>query len=103
MGADPDAAPPRPSAEFDAWAAEAVSAGDLDALIDFQRVAPAAREAHPRTEHWAPLYVALGAAEASGLDATSVVDGFLVRALEAVLAVQLSPSALRQGQGTGRS
>ncbi len=76
MGADPDAAPPRPSAEFDAWAAEAVSAGDLDALIDFQRVAPAAREAHPRTEHWAPLYVALGASEASGIDATSVVDGF---------------------------
>ena len=49
---------------------------DLDALIDFARVAPAAREAHPRTEHWAPLYVALGAAKASGLASASVIDGF---------------------------
>ena len=76
LAADPDAAPPTASAEFDAWAAEAVAARDLDALVDFRRVAPAAREAHPRTEHWAPLYVALGAAEASGLAGSSVVDGF---------------------------
>jgi len=76
MSADPDGKPPRPSAEFDAWAAKTVASGDLDALIDFQRVAPAAREAHPRTEHWAPLYVALGAAEASGMSSTSVIDGF---------------------------
>ena len=32
------------------------------AILDFERTAPAAHEAHPRTEHWAPLYVALGAA-----------------------------------------
>jgi 4,5-DOPA dioxygenase extradiol len=76
LSADSDAKPPRQSAEFDAWARQTVAAGDLDALIDFQRVAPAAREAHPRTEHWAPLYVALGAAEASGMASTSVVDGF---------------------------
>lgn len=76
LSADPDAAPPTPSAEFDAWAAQAVAAGDLDALVDFARVAPAAREAHPRTEHWAPLYVALGAAEASGAVGESVVEGF---------------------------
>lgn len=76
MSADPDAAPPPPSAEFDAWAAETVAAGDLDALVDAARVAPAFREAHPRTEHWAPLYVALGAAEASGMAAESVIDGF---------------------------
>nr|NLI50821.1 dioxygenase [Propionibacterium sp.] len=76
LAADPDAAPPTASAEFDAWAAETVAAGDLDALVDFARVAPAAREAHPRTEHWAPLYVALGAAAASGVAGASVVDGF---------------------------
>ena len=49
-------------------------------MLDFLVKAPAAREAHPRTEHWAPLYVALGAAAGSGgLDAesvTSVIDGF---------------------------
>ena len=75
-----DAAPPTPSAEFDHWAAETVGNGDVDAVLDFLAKAPAAREAHPRTEHWAPLYVALGAASASGgLDADSVesvIDGF---------------------------
>ena len=72
-----DAAPPTPSAEFDHWAAEAVGRGDVDAVLDFLDKAPAAREAHPRTEHWAPLYVALGAASASGgIDARSVIDGF---------------------------
>src|SRR5690606_34085041 len=61
-----DAAPPSASSEFDHWAAESMDAGDLDALLNFEHEAPAAREAHPRTEHWAPLYVALGAADASG-------------------------------------
>ena len=73
----PDAAPPTASAEFDHWAAETVGRGDVDAVLDFLAKAPAAREAHPRTEHWAPLYVALGAAAASGgVDAQSVIDGF---------------------------
>lgn len=76
LDANADAKPPTASAEFDAWAAEAMEGRDLDALIDFARVAPAAREAHPRTEHWAPLYVALGAAKASGLASASVIDGF---------------------------
>jgi 4,5-DOPA dioxygenase extradiol len=68
------AAPPAASAEFDAWAAQTLDAGDIDALLDFERKAPAARQAHPRTEHWAPLYVSLGAAGAG--DSTSVIDGF---------------------------
>ena len=76
----PDGAPPQASSEFDHWAAEAVGRGDVDAVLDFLAKAPAAREAHPRTEHWAPLYVALGAASASGTlsaqTVTSVIDGF---------------------------
>lgn len=72
-----DAPAPAPSAEFDHWAAEAMANQDLDALLDFSLRAPAAQEAHPRTEHWAPLYVALGAAYAGGdLANTSAVDGF---------------------------
>ena len=74
-----DATPPAASSEFDHWAAETLAAGDLDALFDFLNKAPAAREAHPRTEHWAPLYVALGAANADGSmtrEAASVIDGF---------------------------
>lgn len=76
-GAGADATPPAASAEFDHWAAEAMAAQDVDSLLDFLAKAPAAREAHPRTEHWAPLYVILGAAYASGgLDNRSVIDGF---------------------------
>jgi 4,5-DOPA dioxygenase extradiol len=71
-----DAAPPTPSSEFDHWAAEALERRDIDAILNFESQAPAAHEAHPRTEHWAPLYVALGAAEASGHENEVAVDGF---------------------------
>jgi 4,5-DOPA dioxygenase extradiol len=72
-----DAPAPTASSEFDHWAAEALARQDVDAVLDFEHRAPAAHEAHPRTEHWAPLYVALGAAHASGsLDNESVIDGF---------------------------
>lgn len=72
-----DVTPPTPSAEFDHWAAEALARNDVDTILDFERRAPAARVAHPRTEHWAPLYLALGAADATGdLESTSVIDGF---------------------------
>jgi 4,5-DOPA dioxygenase extradiol len=57
-----NAAPPAWSAEFDLWAAEALDSGDIDALASF-RGAPAVRYAHPTTEHYAPLFVTLGAAE----------------------------------------
>lgn len=73
-GGGVDGTPPTPSSEFDHWAAETMDAGDLDSLINFAHAAPAARQAHPRTEHWAPLFVALGAA--GDADSTSVIDGF---------------------------
>jgi 4,5-DOPA dioxygenase extradiol len=63
------------SVEFDDWVERTIAAGDVDALLEFQRTAPAARLAHPRTEHFAPLFVALGAT-LDGFDSTSVVDGF---------------------------
>lgn len=62
--------------EFDAWGRETLAAGDLDALIDFERKAPAAQAAHPRTEHFAPLFVTLGAAEAELAGQRSIIDGF---------------------------
>jgi 4,5-DOPA dioxygenase extradiol len=75
--AGPDGQPPQASEEFDNWAAEALERQDVDAILDFMHKAPAAHEAHPRTEHWAPLYVSLGAAHESGsLDNESVIDGF---------------------------
>jgi 4,5-DOPA dioxygenase extradiol len=47
--------------EFDAWAADALERFDVDALVDFQNRAPAARRALPTWEHYAPLLVAAGA------------------------------------------
>ncbi|WP_068402554.1 dioxygenase family protein [Kribbia dieselivorans] len=75
--AGPNTPPPAASAEFDHWAAEALDRGDVDAILDFENRAPAAHVAHPRTEHWAPLYVSLGAADAStGIDASVAIEGF---------------------------
>ncbi|UUU22792.1 dioxygenase family protein [Streptomyces sp. DSM 40750] len=66
------------SAEFDDWGHRALESRDWDALLDFLHKSPAGQLAHPRTEHFAPLFVTMGAAEAAGeLDAQqSVIDGF---------------------------
>jgi 4,5-DOPA dioxygenase extradiol len=53
---------PEWSVEFDLWAAETLARGDLDALFDFRNRAPGMPYAHPTVEHFAPLFVALGAA-----------------------------------------
>jgi 4,5-DOPA dioxygenase extradiol len=58
-----DAPAPGWSTEFDHWAAEALDRGDVDALAGF-RSAPGASYAHPTTEHFAPLFVTLGAGRA---------------------------------------
>ncbi|MEV6169395.1 class III extradiol ring-cleavage dioxygenase [Streptomyces sp. NPDC051954] len=69
---------PRWSSEFDDWGRQALEARDVDSLLDFLNKAPAGRYAHPRTEHFAPLFVTLGAADVAGeLDSQrSVIDGF---------------------------
>ncbi|MFD8965136.1 dioxygenase [Streptomyces sp. NPDC059568] len=64
------------SAEFDDWGTRALLAQDVDALLDFENKAPAGRLAHPRTEHFAPLFVTLGAAEGELDRGRSVIDGF---------------------------
>ncbi|BCL28470.1 dioxygenase [Streptomyces aurantiacus] len=66
------------SAEFDAWGHQALESADVDGLLDFLHKSPAGQLAHPRTEHFAPLFVTMGAADAYGdLDAQrSVIDGF---------------------------
>lgn len=55
---------PTPSwaAEFDAWTAEALGRGDVDALLDYRAKAPGSRIALPTREHFVPLLVAHGAA-----------------------------------------
>ena len=79
MARPPGDEPPAWSAEFDDWGARAMAGGDIDSLIDLTRKAPAGRLAHPRTEHFAPLFVSLGAAlgNANSLERQrTVIEGF---------------------------
>ncbi|MEU0831649.1 dioxygenase [Streptomyces sp. NPDC056231] len=64
------------SVEFDDWGHRALQAQDIDALLDFEHKSPAGRLAHPRTEHFAPLFVTLGASEGELDQGRSVIDGF---------------------------
>jgi len=73
---DPAVAAPAWSAEFDHWGAEALARHDFDALLDFLNTAPAGRLAHPRTEHFAPLFVSMGASLSTADTPRSVIDGY---------------------------
>ena len=73
---DTSGSAPQWGREFDDWARQTVEGGDVDAVLDFENSAPAAHRAHPRTEHFAPLFVSLGATADVGVNASSVIDGF---------------------------
>lgn len=57
---------------FVAWARHSVTSHDRDALVDYLRTAPAARRAHPTSDHYLPLLVA---AAAGGHSPVEVLDG----------------------------
>jgi 4,5-DOPA dioxygenase extradiol len=76
MAAESAEPPPAWSAEFDHWLDEAIDGGQVDAIVDFTRVAPAPTIAHPRTEHFAPLFVAMGAARDDAAHGVTSIDGF---------------------------
>jgi 4,5-DOPA dioxygenase extradiol len=67
---------PEWSTEFDLWAAEVLERGDLDALFDFRNRAPGMPYAHPTVEHFAPLFVALGAATHPEEAPKFTIDGY---------------------------
>lgn len=71
-----DATPPTWSVEFDRWAGEALSRGDVDELAAFAERAPGMPYAHPTVEHLSPLFVTLGAARDAGTPGTQVIDGY---------------------------
>ena len=73
-----DADPPCWSREFDAWSAESLARGDVDALMDFRTSAPGMPYAHPTVEHFAPLFVTLGAASDPEGSADTEIDGFFM-------------------------
>jgi 4,5-DOPA dioxygenase extradiol len=62
--------------EFDAWAGDALSRFDVDALIDFQHRAPQAQTALPTWEHYAPVLVAAGAVADASPKATFPITGW---------------------------
>ena len=72
----PEAEPPRWSQEFDDWAAESLIRGDVDELMAFRERAPGMPYAHPTVEHFAPLFVTLGAADDPDDSPETTVDGF---------------------------
>ncbi|MHC0038425.1 DODA-type extradiol aromatic ring-opening family dioxygenase [Pseudoneobacillus sp. C159] len=49
--------------EFDDWLIENMGKGDVAALFDYENLAPHARTAVPRPEHFVPLFIAMGAAD----------------------------------------
>ena len=50
--------------EFSRWIEAQLTAGNLDALLDYRAQAPHASRAHPSEDHFLPLFFALGAAGA---------------------------------------
>jgi len=64
------------SVEFDEWVKDALARGDLDELFAFREKAPGMPYAHPTTEHFAPLFVALGAATAPDAPPDTRIDGY---------------------------
>ena len=71
-----DATAPGWSAEFDAWAGEALARGDVDALAAYRTRAPGMPYAHPTVEHFTPLFITLGAATDPEEPGRQVIDGF---------------------------
>ena len=71
-----DASVPGWSADFDAWAGEAMARGDVDALASYKTQAPGMPFAHPTVEHYTPLFVTLGAASTPDEPGIQVIDGF---------------------------
>jgi 4,5-DOPA dioxygenase extradiol len=64
------------AANFESWIREAVRSGDRARIAGALELAPHARRAHPTTEHFLPLLVAVGAARTI-LPATVLPGGIL--------------------------
>jgi 4,5-DOPA dioxygenase extradiol len=73
-----EGAVPTWSSDFDAWAADALVHGDVDALAAFRSRAPGMPYAHPTVDHFIPLFVTLGAATSADSPVTTVIDGYMM-------------------------
>ena len=66
------------SAEFDAWAKEALDRGDIESLINYKTLAPGMPYAHPTVEHFTPLFVTLGASLNPEQTVDTKIDGYFM-------------------------
>ncbi|SDM80687.1 4,5-DOPA dioxygenase extradiol [Actinacidiphila guanduensis] len=64
------------SADFDAWAADALERADVDTLADYRSLAPAVHFAHPTVEHYTPMFVTLGAATDAEAPVRTTIEGY---------------------------
>ena len=71
-----EAAAPGWSKDFDLWAAEALSRGDIDELAAYKTKAPGMPYAHPSVEHYIPLFITLGASRKADDPGEQKIDGY---------------------------
>jgi 4,5-DOPA dioxygenase extradiol len=72
--------PPAWALDFDHWTAEALVKRDIDALLDYEEKGPGVQLALPTREHFIPLLVSLGAADA-GDEVQFPINGFWLGSL----------------------
>jgi 4,5-DOPA dioxygenase extradiol len=70
--------PPSWSTEFDSWVSDALSRGDVDALSAWTSRAPGLPFAHPTPDHFTPLFITLGAADAADRTVRTTIDGYMM-------------------------
>jgi 4,5-DOPA dioxygenase extradiol len=66
------------SADFDAWAAEALATGDVEELCGYRSKAPGMPYAHPTVDHYIPLFITLGAATDPEAPVRTAIDGYMM-------------------------
>jgi 4,5-DOPA dioxygenase extradiol len=66
------------SAEFDAWAGDALDRGDVDELAAYAARAPGMPYAHPTPDHFIPLFITLGAGDDPGRPVRTTIDGYMM-------------------------
>ena len=73
-----DGVVPSWSSDFDAWAAEALEAGDVEELCSYRSKAPGMPYAHPTVDHYIPQFITLGAATDPTAPARTTIDGYMI-------------------------
>jgi 4,5-DOPA dioxygenase extradiol len=73
-----DGTVPSWSADFDAWAADALSRGDIETLSRYRSEAPGMPYAHPTVDHYIPLFITMGAGERPDRPVTTTIEGYMV-------------------------